>query len=161
MKPFAVFLSIFAFSGILLAQDLEERDEVSLNENSKNINKIEIREPLYQIKVKGCADFTPAAFEGGAEAYKTLLKKYMYNYLNSDLYRLNGDFSFLLSIDENGRVTDVEGSPKVANSSIFFDDMKYVVRRIKPNWNPAKCDGKPVTSQIKIKMNFSSATADL
>jgi len=57
----------------------------------------------------------------------------MYNYLNPDFYVPNGDFTFTLKIGETGKVINVEGSPKVGNSQVFFDDMKYVVRRIKNN----------------------------
>jgi hypothetical protein len=74
---------------------------------------------------------------------------------------LNGDFTFTLTVDQNGKVTNIEGSPKVSNSQVFFDDMKYVVRRIKKNWIPANCNGQPVTSQIKIKMNLSSIATDV
>ncbi len=102
-----------------------------------------------------------ASFPGGAAAYKELLKKYMYTFLNSDYYTLNGEFTFTLTIDANGRVSDVEGSPKIQFSEVFFDDMQYVVRRIKTNWTPAKCQEKPVKSEIKLKMNFSSVTADM
>jgi len=90
-----------------------------------------------------------------------MLRKYMYDYLNTDFYVLNGDFTFTLTVDQNGKVTNIEGSPKVSNSQVFFDDMKYVVRRIKKNWIPASCNGQPVTSQIKIKMNLSSIATDV
>lgn len=85
----------------------------------------------------------------------------MYVYLNTDFYVLNGDFAFALTIDQNGKVTNIEGTPKVANSRVFFDDMKYIVRRIKKSWIPATCNGLPVTSQIKIKINLSTIATDL
>lgn len=85
----------------------------------------------------------------------------MYNYLNSDFYVLNGDFNFTITINETGKVVGIDGSPKVANSEIFFDDMKYIVRRIKKNWIPATCNNRPIISQIKIKMNLSSMATDL
>ncbi|MCU7614652.1 hypothetical protein N0B16_09420 [Chryseobacterium sp. GMJ5] len=162
MKTLALFLAIF-ISNIAFAQyDVEERDDHNMiTENNKSILKIDIQQPLLQVAVKNCKDFKAVDFEGGIPVYKEMLKKYMYDYLNSEFYVLNGDFTFTLTIDETGKVTHIEGSPKVSNSEIFFDDMKYIVRRIKKNWIPATCNGKAVSSQIKIKMNLTSITTDL
>lgn len=161
MKAFTLFLALLIGNFAWAQQDVEERDDNPIAELNKNLLKIDIKEPLLQVAVKGCADFKPAAFEGGVTVYKETLKKFMYDYLNSDFYVLNGDFTFTLTVDETGKVTQIEGTPKVTNSTYFFDDMKYVVRRIKKSWVPASCDGKPVTSQIKLKMNFSSIATDL
>jgi len=161
MKALMVFIALLAANLTWAQQDVEERDDNFITENNKNLLKIDIKEPLLQVAVKNCNDFKPAAFEGGVVVYKDTLRKYMYDYLNSDFYVLNGDFTFTLTVDQTGKVTQIEGSPKVANSTYFFDDMKYVVRRIKKNWVPASCDGQPVTSQIKLKMSFSSIGTDL
>lgn len=157
-----MFLSALLISGFASAQfDVEDRDDDFITENNRSILKIDIKEPLLQVAVKNCNDFKAASFEGGISAYKEILRKYMYVYLNTDFYVLNGDFAFTLTIDQNGKVTNIEGSPKVANSRVFFDDMKYIVRRIKKSWIPATCNGLPVTSQIKIKMNLSTIGTDL
>jgi hypothetical protein len=161
MKTLALFLSLFAANFVFAQYDIEDQEETGLLENNKTILKIKIEEPFLQVAVKNCNDFKAASFPDGISSYKETLKRYMYNYLNSEFYVLNGDFTFTLSIDETGKVTNIEGSPKVDNSQVFFDDMKYVVRRIKKNWIPANCNGKPVASEIKIKMNFSSITTDL
>lgn len=161
MKTIALLISLFVSNLALAQYDVEERDDNFITENNKNILKIDIKEPLLQVAVKNCNDFKAANIEGGIQEYKETLRKYMYDYLNSELYVLNGDFAFSLTIDQTGKVTHIDGSPKVANSEVFFDDMKYVVRRIKKNWTPASCNGQPVTSQIKIKMNFSSIATDL
>ncbi|MDH6251461.1 hypothetical protein M2347_001188 [Chryseobacterium sp. H1D6B] len=160
MKTLALFLCLFA-ANFSFAQDIEEREDNFITENNKNILKIDIKEPFLQIAVKNCNDFKAASFEGGVAVYKEMMRKYMYDYLNSEFYVLNGDFTFTLTIDQTGKVANIEGSPKVANSEYFFDDMKYVVRRIKKNWTPASCNGQAVTSQIKLKMNFSSISVDL
>jgi hypothetical protein len=162
MKTLTLFMGLLV-STFALAQnnDVEERDDNMITENNKNILKIDIKEPLLQVAVKNCSDFKTASFEGGIPAYKEMLRKYMYVYLNTDFYVLNGDFTFTLTIDEKGKVTNIEGSPKVSNSQVFFDDMKYVVRRIKRGWVPASCNGQPVTSQVKIKMNISSIATDV
>ncbi|MDR6921537.1 MULTISPECIES: hypothetical protein [Chryseobacterium] len=161
MKALMLFIALLASNLTWAQQDVEERDDNFITENNKNLLKIDIKEPLLQVAVKNCNDFKPAAFEGGVVVYKDTLRKYMYDYLNSDFYVLNGDFTFTMTVDQTGKVTQIEGSPKVANSTYFFDDMKYVVRRIKKNWVPASCNGQPVTSQIKLKMSFSSIGTDL
>ncbi|SHL38248.1 hypothetical protein SAMN05444360_101339 [Chryseobacterium carnipullorum] len=161
MKAFTLFIALLMANFALAQQDVEDRDDNPMTENNKNLLKIDIKEPLLQIAVKNCNDFKPAAFEGGVAVYKDTLQKFMYDYLNSDFYVLNGDFTFTLTVDKTGKVTNIEGSPKVSNSAYFFDDMKYVVRRIKKNWIPASCNGQPVSSQIKLKMSFSSITTDL
>lgn len=160
MRTIALCIGLFMAS-FSFAQDLEDRDDSFIIENNKNLLKIDIKEPFMQVAIKSCNDFKPASFDGGAAAYKEILKKYMYTYLNSDFYTLNGEFTFTLSIDATGKVIDIVGEPKVLNSEIFFDDMQYVVRRIKKNWNPALCNGQPVKSEMKLKMSFSSLSADM
>lgn len=159
MKTILLFLAL-CVANFSFAQDQEERDDSFINENNRNILKIDIKEPFMQVAVK-CNDFKPASYEGGVTAYKNILNRYMYAYLNSDFYALTGDFTFTLALNASGKVVDVTGSPKVANSSVFFDDMQYVVRRIKKNWTPASCNGQPVPSQIKVKINFSSVSVDM
>ncbi|MDF2551575.1 MAG: hypothetical protein K0R77_850 [Chryseobacterium sp.] len=160
MKNLILLLAFFAFNISFAQDDLEQRDDSFIIENNKNLLKIDIQEPFLQVALKDCKDFKAAGFEGGAASYKELLKKYMFTYLNSDYYTLTGEFTFTLTIDAAGKVTDVEGSPKVLNSEVFFDDMQYVVRRIKKNWSPATCKNQPVKTEMKLKMNFSSVSAD-
>jgi len=155
------FLLVLITANLTYSQVLDERDDSFMMENNKNLLKIDIKEPFMQVAVKGCSDFKPASFEGGAAAYKEILRKYMYTFLNSDFYTLTGDFTFTLTIDAMGKVVDIAGDPKVLNSEVFFDDMQYVVRRIKTNWTPAMCNGEPVKSEMKLKMNFSSLSSDM
>lgn len=160
MKTLTFLLALIT-ANLTYSQVLDERDDSFMMENNKNLLKIDIKEPFMQVAIKGCSDFKPASFEGGAAAYKEILRKYMYTFLNSDFYTLTGDFTFTLTIDAMGKVIDIAGVPKVLNSEIFFDDMQYVVRRIKTNWTPAMCNGEPVKSEMKLKMNFSSLSSDM
>ncbi|MDC8102726.1 energy transducer TonB [Chryseobacterium rhizosphaerae] len=159
MKTIFLFLAL-CVANFSFAQDLEDRDDSFITENNKNILKIDIKEPFMQVAVK-CNDFKPAAYEGGAAAYKEILRKYMYTYLNSDFYTLTGDFTFTLTIDEAGKVIDIVGAPKVLHSEVFFDDMQYVVRRIKKSWMPATCNGQPVKSEMKLRMSLTSLSVDI
>lgn len=155
-----LYLGIFLIHGLAFAQDVEERNELAI-ENSNNINFLNIKSPIYQLSVKGCDQLEPAVFEGGMNEFKIQLKNYMYDFLNSDLYKLNGDFTFIITIDENGSMTDIVGSPQVPNSKYFFDDMKYIIRRMKVKWQPAHCEGKPVMSNIKVNIAFSSLAIEV
>ncbi|HEX7870818.1 MAG TPA: hypothetical protein VF455_11970, partial [Chryseobacterium sp.] len=83
MKTLALFIGLFAVN-FAFAQDLEDRDDSFIVENNKNLIKIDIKEPFMQVAIKGCNDFQAASFEGGATAYREILRKYMYTYLNSD-----------------------------------------------------------------------------
>ena len=65
-------------------------------------------------------------------------------------------FPLSLPSTKMGDVTDVEGHPEVPNSKYFFEDMKYIFRRINKKWKPATCVGVPTTSKVKINMTFSS-----
>lgn len=159
MKTILLFFAL-CIANFSFAQDQEERDDSFIRDSNRNLLKIDIKEPFMQVAVK-CNNFKAAGFEGGIAEYKNILNKYMYAYLNSDFYALTGDFIFTLVLDAKGKVVDVKGMPKVSNSEVFFDDMQYVVRRIKKNWIPASCNGQPVASQIKVKMNFSSISTDL
>ncbi|MBS1549019.1 MAG: hypothetical protein JSS94_04015 [Bacteroidetes bacterium] len=159
MRNLLLIGAIFC-SGLVFAQDVEERNEQML-ENSNNINFIDVKMPFYQLVVKGCDHLKPAEFEGGAYTFKKLLTNFMYDYLNTDMYKLNGDFTFIITIDEKGNIIQSEGSPKIQNSHYFFDDMQYIFRRIKQKWTPAKCQEIPTTSQVKININFSSMAIEI
>lgn len=159
MKTVLLFFALI-FANFAFAQELEDRDDSFIVENNKNLFKIDIKEPFLQVAVK-CNNFKPAAFDGGVSVYKDILSKSMYTYLNADFYTLSGYFTFTLIIDETGKVINAIGSPKVLHSEAFFDDMQYVVRRIKKNWKPATCNGQPVKSEMKVKMNFSSLSIDM
>ena len=159
MKLLSLFACL-AFSGVIYAQDLEERNDIS-TEKSRNINQLIVKEPFYQLAIKDCPNAKSAEFEGGVKSFKKTLASYMYDYLNSDMYKLNGDFSFVITIDETGKITEVVGYPSVPNSKYFFEDMQYVFRRIIQNWSPATCNGQPIPSQIKINIHFNSMSIDI
>lgn len=162
MKSAFIILCL-ALSNLVFAQQNDLEDQESnfvISETNKNILKIVINDPL-QVAVKDCTSFKAAKVDGGVSNYTEILREYMFNYLNSEFYVLNGNFTFTLTVNETGKIVKIDAGPKVDNSEIFFDDMKYIIRRIKNNWIPANCNGKPVASEIKIKMNFSSVATDI
>lgn len=142
------------------AQELDEQDEAFIMERNKTILNVEVKQPFLQVKPSACNNFTEVGLPSGVTSYKDILTKYMYTYLNAEYYTLSGDFTFTLTIDKDGKVTKVEGSPYVRNSEVFFEDMKYIFRRIKEDWQPATCENVPVNSKLKIKISFTSLNAD-
>ncbi|MEG2509014.1 MAG: hypothetical protein RSA74_06165, partial [Chryseobacterium sp.] len=134
MKSAFIILCL-ALSNLVFAQQNDLEDQESnfvISETNKNILKIVINDPL-QVAVKDCTSFKAAKIDGGVSNYTEILREYMFNYLNSEFYVLNGNFTFTLTVNETGKIVKIDAGPKVDNSEIFFDDMKYIIRRIKNN----------------------------
>lgn len=156
-----IFSAFLLFSSAFVwAQDLDELDDSFIAERNKSLLKADVKEPFLQIKPQKCTNFKEISINEGATAFKERLTKYMYSYLNADYYTLSGDFTFTLTVDETGKVTKVESAPKVQNSELFFEDMKYIFRRMKLQWAPATCLDKPIKSELKIKISYSSVNID-
>ena len=155
------YLIIVLLSGVSFAQDIDEQDDSFISERNKTVLSFDIKQPFTQVKPASCNQFEPVGLQlGNIDTYKDILTKYMYSYLNSEYYTLSGDFTFTLSIDKEGKLKDIVGLPAVRNSEVFFEDMKYIFRRIKETWKPATCNGVPVDSQLKIKMSFTSTNIE-
>lgn len=152
---------LFSFSLTFAQSDIEERDDSFILLNNKNMFKINIEEPFYQVREKGCQNFESVRFNNGSLDFRKTLEDKMFRNLNSNLYVLNGRFYFVFNIDNQGKITDVEGFPKVDNSEYFFDDMKKMVSENKMQVIPAKCDGQNVDSKLKVNINLNSISSDL
>lgn len=159
-----LFLLIFAFSWVP-AQDVEDLQEgFFYAENSRNFFRVEIARPFGLYKPESCSDlskFTRAQFEGGDEAFSRELFKYISAYVDREIYVVNGPFFLHVSINSKGDVENLEVTPKVPNSQSFIRDLKFAVTRIKKRWSPAVCNEVPVSSKIRIKLNFTSESVDL
>ena len=66
-----------------------------------------------------------------------------------------------MDIDKQGKVTNLDITPKVENSEGFLRDLKFAVKKIKKNWTPSKCNNVPVDSKIRIRLNFVTESADV
>ncbi len=158
-------LLLFVFSSFFLhAQDIEDLQEgYFFSESSKNFFRVDIKKPYDYYKVASCSDdaqFIRAQFDGGDTAFNRELFKYISAYVDREIYVVNGTFFLNMDIDENGKVTHLEITPKVENSEMFLRDLIYAVKKIKKNWMPSKCSNVPVASKIRIKMNFVTESAD-
>lgn len=97
-----------------------------------------------------------AEFPGGEEAFRKELFKMIHGYIDMSKYAVNGVFVFSFDVDTDGKIKNLDVSPKVKNSEMFIEDMVFCVKRIKTNWKPAIQNGVPVKTNYKIKINFIS-----
>lgn len=158
------FLLIFA-SVFLKAQDIEDLQEgFFFSENSQNFFRVDIKKPFDYYKVASCGEdskFVRAQFEGGDVAFNRVLFQYISAYVDREIYVVNGTFFLHIDIDKEGKMTQLNITPKVENSEMFLRDLKFAVKKIKKNWTPSKCDNFPVDSKIRIKLNFVTESADI
>ena len=103
---------------------------------------------------------TKAEFPGGTEAFRKEFMTMVYGYVDVTAYAVNGPFSFIITIDEKGKMSEMKIYPKVRNDEEFRQDMDFAMRRIKKKWKPALQNGVPVSSNIIFEINFSSEHSD-
>lgn len=159
-----LFLFVFA-SQLFAAQEIEDLQEgYFFSESSKNFFRVDIKKPYDYYKVETCSDqsgFVRAQFEGGDAAFNRELFKYISAYIDKEIYAVNGTFFLNLNIDAYGKITDLDITPKVANSELFLKDLKFAVKKIRNSWTPSKCNNLAIPSRLRIKLNFVSESVDL
>ena len=101
-----------------------------------------------------------AEFPGGQEAFRKEFMKMVHAYVDITAYAVNGKFSFVMTIDEKGKMSELKIYPKVKNDEEFKQDMDFAVKRIKKKWKPAIKNGVPVSSNIIFEINFTSDHSD-
>lgn len=97
-----------------------------------------------------------AEFPGGDDAFAKEFLQMIHSYIDMGKYAVNGKFVFVFDVDKNGKVENLDVLPKVKNSEMFIDDMKFAIKKVKKKWKPAIQDGQPVISKKIIKINFTS-----
>lgn len=103
---------------------------------------------------------TKAEFPGGENAFRKEFMKMVHAYVDITAYAVNGKFSFILIIDEKGKMSELKIYPKVKNDEEFRQDMDFAMKRIKKKWKPAIKNGVPVSSNIIFEINFTSEHSD-
>ena len=97
-----------------------------------------------------------AEFPGGDSAFADEFLKMIHAYIDLQKYAVNGKFVFVFDVDTDGKVGNLDVLPKVENSEMFIDDMKFAIKKVKKKWKPAVKNGQPVISKKVIKINFIS-----
>lgn len=111
------------------------------------------------VKTDVLAD-SKAEFPGGQTAFRNEFMKMVHAYVDITAYAVNGKFSFVLTIDEKGKMSELKIYPKVKNDEEFKQDMDFAMRRIRKKWKPAIKNGVPVSSNIIFEINFTSDHSD-
>ncbi len=101
-----------------------------------------------------------AEFPGGQTAFRKEFMKMVHAYVDITAYAVNGKFSFVLNIDEKGKMSELKIYPKVKFDEEFKQDMNFAMKRIKKKWKPAIQNGVPVSSNIIFEINFTSDHSD-
>ncbi|WP_267404787.1 MULTISPECIES: energy transducer TonB [unclassified Chryseobacterium] len=97
-----------------------------------------------------------AEFPGGDSAFANEFLKMVHAYIDLQKYAVNGQFVFVFDVNPDGKVSNLDVLPKVKDSEMFIDDMKFAIKKVKKKWKPAMKDGKAVVSKKVIKINFTS-----
>lgn len=165
-----IYLMSLFFTSFIYAQndveDMRNEAQLLLSENGRNTFRLEIKQPFSLNKVYTCKKsdfidyFTKAEFPGGEEAFVKLLKKYTSAYLDRNSYSLNGTFFLSFDVDKDGKMKNIMVEPKVQNAEMFIVDLKFSLLRIKTPWVPASCAGIPVSSRVRLKLNFTTDFSD-
>lgn len=157
-----IFLFFVMFSVLSNAQYLVE----DFDDNQSTTNEVtgvqiefDMSNHLEHLRLK-CSNSTYAEFPGGETAFKKVLFKNMMAYLTNDMYAVNGTFTFLFEIGKDGKVKSFSLLPKVTNGDILFEDINFAVKKINETWKPGTCDGIPVESKVRLKVNFKTENYD-
>ncbi|MEG0927767.1 MAG: energy transducer TonB [Chryseobacterium sp.] len=109
-----------------------------------------------QTKNENAGTYQNAEFPGGDEAFTKEFLQMIYSYIDLKKYAVNGKFVFVFDVNTAGKVENLDVLPKVKNSEMFIDDMRFAIKKVKKKWKPAMKDGTPVVSKKIIKINFTS-----
>lgn len=98
--------------------------------------------------------YRKAEFPGGNEAFQKEFMNMVHAYIDSALYALQGDLTFVFAIDKSGKATISEVLPKFKNNEMFLDDVQYALKKVKKKWKPAIKNGLPVESSFVMRVRF-------
>lgn len=156
-----VFLFVFAFTFAHAQYVVEDND---ITENVREVVKqtiaLDLNNPLEFYRLK-CENPLYAQFSGGENSFKQALSKNIQNDLNSGLYSVNGTFELHLNINKSGNLQSFKLLPEVLNSNLLYRDVEIALRRMNPKFKPATCNGIPVESKLRLKINFRTDSFDL
>lgn len=158
-KIFLLIVLICAFGN---AQNLiEDSDVTEINLTViKQTVAYDLKNPTEFYRLK-CENPTYAQFTKGEEEFKNELGIQLKSYINSGLYSVNGTFEVILSINRSGNLQAIQLKPEVQNSNLLQRDVELAVRKLNLKFSPAKCDGTPVDSRLRQKINFRTDAFDI
>lgn len=160
MKKIFLFL-IFAFT-FSNAQYLIEDNDIS--ESTKELGKqtvsYDLNNPLEFYRLK-CDNVVYAQFPGGENAFKQKLFLNMKSDLDNSFYSVNGTFEIIISLNKMGNLQSFQLRPEVPNGNLLRRDLESALRKMNPKFTPATCNGMPIESKIRQKINFRTENFDI
>lgn len=104
--------------------------------------------------------YQKAEFPSGNEAFQKEFMNMVHAYIDSALYALQGDITFVFAIDKSGKATISKVLPKFKNNEMFLDDVQYALKKVKKKWKPAMKNGLPVESSYVMRVKFGITSFD-
>ncbi len=160
MKKYLLFfLFTFAFSQ---AQDLIDDNDVTENRKevgSQNIS-FNVDNPLESYSLK-CENPIYAQFPEGQDAFKDNLYKNIAGFIDGNSYSANGTFEMVIYLNKEGNVERFQLKPEVPNGKLLYRDLELALKKMNPKWIPASCNGVPIESRLRQKINFRTENFDI
>lgn len=110
----------------------------------------------YQMDYDGTKRFEIPQFEGGKDDFKAQVDKNLAGYLDWNTYQPKGRFVVHFEIDAKGKMSVIEIEPKVANSTLLFEDITFAFKKIKGTWKPGHINGKATSFKLRQPINFDT-----
>ena len=158
-KLLLFFLFAFTFSS---AQYLVEDNDIT--ENRKEVGRLNIsydlNNPLESYRLK-CDNPIYAQFPGGENSFKDSLFKNMKGYVDGGTYSVNGTFELLIYLNKDGNLERFQLKPEVPNSKLLYHDLEMALKKMNPKWIRATCNGVPIESRLRQKINFRTENFDI
>jgi hypothetical protein len=150
-----IFFSLVLVSGFCSAQLIDEApDDPETTENEAVSFRITPQNMDY-FSVSDCAgNFVKPEFQGGEAAFKEEILKQIEDDISYTNYAPSGVFNVVFLVETNGAISRVTIGPKVANSEIFYQDLKAAAEKITQKWMPASCGANVVPAVVRLKINF-------
>lgn len=156
-----VFFLIFAFSFSNAQYVIEDND---ISENVKEFGKqsvsYDLNHPMEFYRLQ-CDNAVYAQFPGGENAFKQKLFFYMKSDIESSFYSVNGTFELIIFLNKSGNMQSFMLNPEVQNSHLLKRDLETALRKMNLKFTPATCNGTPIESKIRQKINFRTDNFDI
>jgi hypothetical protein len=140
--------------------DVEDNDNDQSQLNYSQTTVAFSLAPNVEVFKLKCEQPTYPEFSLGPKSFKLLFEEKVLNVADNGRYAVNGPFTFTFNVDKNGKMQNFEMKPMVSNAKFLYQDLKTAFKRLKGDWKPATCDGQPVDSKIRLKVNFRTDSFD-
>ena len=160
MKKLFLFL-IFAVT-FSYAQNLVEDNDITENRKEMGRQNIsyDLNNPVEFYRLK-CENPIYAQFPGGENGFKDVLLKNMNGYVDGGSYSVNGTFEVIIYLTKSGHFERFQLKPDVPNSNLLYRDLELALRKMNPKFSPATCNGIPIDSKIRQKINCRTDNFDI